>query len=182
MMFQKKQLHQNEPTGTEVAFAQGVDIGFGNRIGNYHRCGKKGNHVFECPDKDKYINLDSKKKDKDDVKDPPSNSGGGKNETINTTHGTETGGGWDSDAEFDNFQFRFATVGDVLNVTGLEKMVKESKIPIKRSWVLLDSQSTVSCFRNEDELTNLCQVEESVMMMVEFVKQTGRVIMMDYKK
>jgi len=53
--------------------------------------------------------------DEDDVKDPPNNSGGGKNETINTTH-----------------------------VTGLEKMVKESKIPIKRSWVLIDNQSTVN--------------------------------------
>ena len=50
---QKKQLHQNEATGTEVAFTQGVDVGFGNRRGNCNGCGKKGHHLIECPDKDK---------------------------------------------------------------------------------------------------------------------------------
>ena len=75
--------------------------------------------------------------------------------------------GWDSDDEFDDFKFRFATVVDELNVTGLEKMAKESKIPIKRSWVLLDGQSTVSCFCNKDELKNIHQVEESVAIRVD---------------
>lgn len=43
--------------------------------------------------------------------DPPSKSSGEKNKNLNTTHGTEAGGKYGSDDDFDSYELLFAKVG-----------------------------------------------------------------------
>ena len=92
----------------------------------------------------------------------PSTVGTGsvKKESILATCGTTTRGQYDSDDEI--FALTFCTVGSVivphdneLNIEGLEKMFGQNEQPIPKSWIILDSQSTVNCFSNHQYLTNI---------------------------
>ena len=62
------------------------------------------------------------KKEEEEKKPPVIKPDGGKNETINATHGSEKGEEYDSEDDFDNFNVCFATVETTL-VTGFKAMM-----------------------------------------------------------
>ena len=164
-----RERQQHEPTHTEIAFTQVNDngpSGFGNRRGKCHLYEKPGHHAWECPDKESNIDW---KKGEEEKKSPASTPNGRNNKTINATHGSEKGDDYDNEDDYDDFNVYFTTVEttlvtveDKLNLTELEEVTRESKTPIKNSWVILENQSTVNCFRDIDHLKNLRQVDKSV--------------------
>ena len=141
---------------------------------------QRSHHSLECKNKDKENALDSKKKDEDGVVNPPSKRSGGKNETINATHGTKTDGEYSSDDDFDDYGLLFATVEtnividcpNVINglskgeldLTKLEHAFGQNDSPIPNDWCILDNQSTVNVFRNGEYLKNIRRVEKYVVI------------------
>ena len=108
----------------------------------------------------------------------------GKNETINATHGSVKGHEYDSEDDFDDVEFHFATVEtSVVTSSELQVMSGESKgelnqtemelvfgtssstwSPIPEDWVILDNQSTVNVFQNKKYLKNILQIDSYVVI------------------
>ena len=156
---------------SEVAFGRtsiNGKEGYGTRRGSCNICKEEVHHSWECKNKEKTEKV-PKKKDDDgkssilDTSSIPTTVGiNVKKETQVLVSGTETGTNYDSN--HDVFELTFCALGGELTA-GTSSVIKELEdtsgqddSPISKSWIVLDSQSTVNCFCEEKYLDNIRQV------------------------
>ena len=91
-----------------------------------------------------------------------------KKETQVLASGTETGTNYDSD--HDVFELTFCALGGEFTA-GTSSVIKELENTfgqddslISKSWIIIDSQSTVNCFCEEKYLDNIRQVKSTVVI------------------
>lgn len=162
---------------SEVVFGQTYingKAGYVTRRGSCHICKEEGHHSWECKNKKKTDKV-PKKKDDDgklsisDTSSIPTTVGSNvKKETQVLASGTETG--TNNDSNHDVFEITFCALGGELTA-GTSSVIKELEdtsgqddSPISKTWIVLDSQSTVNCFCEEKYLDNTRQVESTVLI------------------
>jgi hypothetical protein len=131
-------------TESEVSLANQGQRGNGGRDKSQvtcHKCGKKGHYANE-----------GKCKAVEETKQEPAQESA----ATMLMHGVDDGEF--DDAETSGFLFNTNQVCDYRSVA--LKIGKDGKLP--RSWILLDNQSTVDVFNNDELLTNIRQGETSM--------------------